>query len=507
LLALAAAGACTSEPAASAADGAQADAASADAAAPDDAAGSDAVAADAGPLTAPPLASLKVTVAGTRILDALGRQILLRGVNAGGRSKLPPFFPFAFAESGSPEAADAPPFADAAAAYLDRVVTWGHGTLRLPVTWEALEPTRGVYDDVFLDRYAALIGAAGERGLRVIIDVHQDVFARPFCGDGFPLWAVAEPVPPLPAPADCHGWFNGYFTDAAAQGAFDRFWANEDGLQDAFEGLWRHLAARLWPLDAVVGFEILNEPGWGTADADTWASEVLAPFYDRMITVIREVAPGAPIFFDATGLDAVAQATALRRPIGEGLVFAPHFYAGLALVGAGWSGDDDITGMLAAWRAVGDAWQVPVLIGEFGIAHDAKRGADYVRANWDGLDASLLHGTAWEYSTSVLDWNEEGLGLTDPDGGARATTMEAVRPWPAAVAGELTGFTFDGAAATLSWTAVAGGVTEVSVPSLRYPAGVAAAFTTGEGDIAPAGPRLLIRARRAGPAVVRLGPP
>ena len=82
--------------------------------------------------------------------------------------------------------------------------------------------------------------ALGARGIRVVVDFHQDVYARPFCGDGFPLWTIAGEVPERPE--DCESWFNGYLTDDEGVGAsFDRFWANEDGLRDAFKdfgGTW-----------------------------------------------------------------------------------------------------------------------------------------------------------------------------------------------------------------------------------------------------------------------------
>ncbi|MDP6945967.1 MAG: cellulase family glycosylhydrolase, partial [Myxococcota bacterium] len=230
--------------------------------------------------TAPPLTSMRLSAKGTRLLDALGREVMLRGANTGGRSKFDPFFPFPFQESGLSEQADAPPFVEAVETYYDMLASWGINVVRMPFSWEALEPTRGTYDATFLARYMMAVDAAGARGIRVIVDFHQDVFARPFCGDGFPLWAVPEPFPELPA--SCSSWFSNYFNEGPMQVAFDRFWANEDGLMDAFEAMWTHMATEAWPHAGVIGFEIINEPAVGTDDEDTWASEVLTPFYERM---------------------------------------------------------------------------------------------------------------------------------------------------------------------------------------------------------------------------------
>lgn len=456
----------------------------------------------------PSLTSLRLTVEGRRLLDVEGREVLLRGVNAGGRSKLDPFFPFPFAESGRPEQAGAPPFEEAAAAYAARLGSWGINFVRLPFVWEAVEPARGSYDATFLGRYQALAEAFGQQGVRVLVDAHQDVFARAYCGDGFPPWACPEPLPE--PPADCSGWFRGYLgQDPAMAAAFDRFWAGEDGLMDAFEDLWRHVAGALWAVDAVIGFEILNEPYPGTADERTWAAAVLVPFYERLAAALREVAPGALVFFDATGLSATTTRTSLPRPAGEGLVFAPHYYAMSAFVEGFPHDPDAIHTDLGRWADKGAEWALPVLVGEFGIKPLAEDASAYLRLTYDALDAHRLHSAQWEASTTADDWNDEAMSVVDPSGADTALVDVLARPYPRAVAGTLTAFVFDAdtGEATLAYDAEAGGLTEVVVPLRRYPQGVRVSLGGVPGCAADLGAGLVVvRADRAGPAVLELRP-
>lgn len=448
------------------------------------------------------LGPLRLTVDGTALRDASGRRVTLRGVNAGGRSKFPPFVPFAYDDREG----GAPPFAEALAAYMDRLHGWGLNVVRMPFTWEAIEPVRGTYDAAFLARLDAMIDAAGARGIRVVLDFHQDVFAQRYCGDGFPEWALGDPD--APSPEDCSRWFLGYFQNADVQRDFDRFWNNDDGLRDAFEALWAMLAARYAGRDAVVGFEIINEPGWGTRSPDVFTREVLTPFYERMVDVVRAVAPDSLVFVDATGLDGVNAETALERPARDGIVFAPHYYDGLALAGAA-AGDEARAGeMLAKWAAVGEAWRVPVLIGEFGAPHTIPNAAAFMRAHWDAMERLGLHGTQWEYSVTGDDWNAESLSVVESDGGEREVAAELVRAYPVAVAGALEGWSFDRDSGEVAMALDADGVTLIATPTRLYPGGpeILSAETSTHACIRWDTEREVLVIGGRGPVTLRFGP-
>lgn len=456
----------------------------------------------------PRLDTQRLTQEGGRLLDSLGREVLLRGINCGGRSKFPPFFPFAFVESGRPDHAGAPTFPLALATYCDRLVGWGLNVVRLPFTWEALEPTRETFDELWLERYVAMAEAIGGRGLRVIVDFHQDVFGRPWYGDGFPLWACDRPL--LEVPPHSPKWFMGYINSDDVRRNFDRFWANEDGLLDAFERMWTKMATTLSVLDAVVGFEIINEPAGGTADPTEWATETLTPFYSRLAAHLRASAPDCLVFFDATGLDAISGSCALARPAGEGLVFAPHYYDPSAILEGKYNGEGDIDGPLAAWAAKGREWDLPVLVGEFGIDPGGLGATEYVRANYQGLDANLLHGTLWEYSSTFDDWNDEAMSVVDGEGNEGPTISSLVRPYPAATAGRLQAFEYDPRSRQGRWSfdAVADGVSELVVPSRLYPGGVSGSIEGSAASMQKEGrrQRLLVRTEEDGPMVVKFGP-
>lgn len=134
---------------------------------------------------------------GARFLDEHGRVRLLRGVNLGGSSKVPAspdgrsHRRDGFFEHRAVSFVGRPFPLDDADAHYARLARWGLTTLRFLVTWEAVEHAGpGTYDAAYLDYLEAVVRKAGEHGLDVFIDFHQDVWSRFTGGDGAPGWTL-----------------------------------------------------------------------------------------------------------------------------------------------------------------------------------------------------------------------------------------------------------------------------------------------------------------------------
>jgi endoglycosylceramidase len=440
-------------------------------------------------ISPPVLSTTQLHTDGPVLRDTLGRVVVLRGVDAGGRSKLSPFAPFDFTGSG---------YDAALAAYLDRAATWGIDALRVPFMWAAVEPTQGTYDPAFLGRYDALVDGAFARGMSTIIDFHQDVYADVYCGDGFPDWTLPGP---LPAPHDdCPNWGGEYLSSAPVQAAFDAFWASGSTVRPGFDALWDMMAARYASHPGVIGFEPMNEPGWGSADMATFEATTLTTFYGDMTARIHAAAPDALIFFDGTGLDGVNVTTSVGLPSGSGLVFAPHYYQEAALSGS--SPNTDLVKLdLQRWADQGTTWGVPVLLGEFGVSNATPGIEGYVGAHFDALDALGMSGTEWEYSVSAELWNGEDLSVVSAAGTDNAAVQAIVRPYPRAIAGSGVVFSYDATSGAMTLTyAPAAGVSEVAVPARAYPSGYAVQVTGGCADASHPG-ELLVQADPGAAAV------
>jgi endoglycosylceramidase len=343
-----------------------------------------------------------------------------------------------------------------------------------------VEPMPGMDDEAFLARYDALLDAAWKRRMWTIVDFHQDIYAERLCGDGFPDWTIPEPRPT--PESNCGDWFVRYSKNADVRAAFDRLWADSNGTRTALEGLWDRLATRYADKPGVIGFEVINEPHAGTADHATWEATVLTDFYGTMATRIHQKAPLALVFFDASGTDAIGATTNLGKPIGDRLVFAPHWYDPAALFGGTPSPANAHTGM-AKWASKGREWNVPVLIGESGVRRRIETGGEFVAGLLDAVEENHLHFTYWEYSDAKEEWNDEDLSIVGTDG-VEATTITTVlaRPHPRAVAGDAPAYEFDAEHQVFSLVydaPIADGVTEIAVSEAAYPRGYRVEFADG----------------------------
>jgi endoglycosylceramidase len=194
----------------------------------------------------------------------------------------------------------------------------GFNFIRLPVSWSQLEPTPGIYSSTYINRIAQVVQWAGEQGIYVLIDMHEDSYSRftpetapvsvpPVItptqesgghADGAPPWAVmADSAPALAV--DGQGELNTY-----AEAAFTNFWLNAipkdsagtplpqgaapgPGLQDHYIGAVAALAARFKGNSTVVGYDLMNEPLPGLVAAPgVFDQNYLFPFYRRIIDAV-----------------------------------------------------------------------------------------------------------------------------------------------------------------------------------------------------------------------------
>lgn len=384
-------------------------------------------------------ASPALHVEGNRFVDGAGRTVVLRGFNAAGNSKIPWVTPFA-----KPN-------------FFEPLPKLGANVVRLLFTWEAYEPEKGQYDTTYLDYYDAAAKAAGDQGLFVIVDFHQDAFSRANvsgCGDGFPLWAVpAEVMPSVPNNGPgCEDWGLMMKSDQGMLASFSDFYADKSGVRTAYLAMVKSVAHRLASHAEVIGYDMLNEP---------WGDEVteIGPLYEDAAKAIRSESPDAILFVSPRALTSAGNGTQLQKPTFDNFAYSPHFYDATVAVLHDWSGVQPDTAF-QIMRGTADAWGVPLFLGEFGADATTMDGTEYMMSLYDHLDQRLESGAQWNYTPGWTPeqadgWNKEDYSIVDDTGQTRNNFVDW--PHPNAIAGTPTSFKYtpsptgETAHMTLAW--------------------------------------------------------
>lgn len=230
--------------------------------------------------------------------DEHGRTLILRGVNLGGSSKVPfrpngaTYIREGFYDHRNVSFVGRPFPLEEADEHFSRLRAWGLTFLRFLVTWEAVEHAGpGIYDAEYLDYLYAVVRKAGEYGIHLFIDPHQDVWSRMCGGDGAPGWtfetvgmdvthfsetgaAIIHAIHGDPFPRMI--WPSNYNKLAAAT-MFTLFFGGNDFaprtkvdgepvqefLQRHYINAMKQVARRLSGLPNVVGYDTMNEPSPG----------------------------------------------------------------------------------------------------------------------------------------------------------------------------------------------------------------------------------------------------
>jgi hypothetical protein len=319
----------------------------------------------------------------------------------------------------------------------DALKAAGFSLIRLPFTWERLQPTEGA--ELRWQSVDSAVRTLSDLGFRIILDFHQSQWSDAFFANaaGLPKWLYPD-----------------------ADGATDRERGGHDVAKAAFLrnehsfgytgtrkpwAMWGDVleacAQRYAAEPAVLGIDLANELGWGgDAMADVAPSQ-LRLFYERMGRRVAEQAPDWWLVCENGTWSNIERHEAPFQgadewPELENLVCSAHFYPS---VGAKRKGETEVQAagrmidLLDQQFAMAESLGVPFYLGEF-----AAFGASSTAGK-----ADALHWPQWPTHTRVLAqwlkangvaWTywawQQGAGptLTDDHGGLRRDILDALAP-------------------------------------------------------------------------------
>ena len=216
----------------------------------------------------------------------------------------------------------------------------GFNSVRLGVMWEAVETAPGVYDYDYLDKIENIINTLGDNEIYTMVDGHQDIFSRNFCGEGVPYFYVNEmgfdkkcdasiltrilgianvcktlsdynyryDEKGLPLVEDCvtHN-FQEYNFLAEYSSACRNFYLNKANIQEKFVEFWKVVVTRFKGNKYILGYDLWNEPNPGGTlenikNLIPGRPDIvdLLPVYRKVDKALREIDPNYILFFENT---------------------------------------------------------------------------------------------------------------------------------------------------------------------------------------------------------------
>jgi endoglycosylceramidase len=273
--------------------------------------------------------------------------------------------------------------------------------------------------------------------------------------------------------------------------AWQHFYDDTDGIQAELVRTWGRLAEDFARSRTVAGFDLLNEPGFGT-DSITNITTQLGAFYRKAIKAIRagERAGGGfshLVFFEPSVLWSAGVSRSVP-PAGftkdRNLVFAPHIYSESL-------SSESIASGFAVAAGAASTYGVPLWSGEWGFFPATPQdAADKIERYAAAEDAAASTGVAggawWSWKQACGDPHVVHQPGGEPDAVSPSLVRYACpeqiasavdpafgevlsRPAPRAVPGRITRLRSDGRAGTLVLRGVRGGADrcglEVFVPA------------------------------------------
>lgn len=347
------------------------------------------------------------------ITDVQGRALVLHGFNTSNNSKYNP---------------DGMPWINKSDVIAENSIL-GTNAVRFVIFWDLVEPQPGVYNDTYLANILTRVSWYGSLGMHVVLDMHQDLYGPGAFGDGpqdvdgAPHWATYTDGLTIKSVSP---WSLMYLQPGEMR-VWDNFWGTtrkHPELRELYADAWQHVARYFANNNAVIGYDLMNEPYGGSLQGAFFEPTVLLATYQAVINKIRQVDNNHWIFVEPSSFPATqGLTTSLPKPKdprnGEPrIVYAPHLYPPTLTLD---NGKASYTGlnipavniMLNTWTASSELithlWKAPLAIGELGAVDYTSKGnlnfADKLMTLTDNIGASWFWWSNDKGNTSPYQGN------------------------------------------------------------------------------------------------------
>lgn len=335
-----------------------------------------------------------------------------------------------------------------------RLKDWGFNLVRYLVFWEAVEPVEGQIDTSYLNMTAERIGWLRDMGIDVLIDIHQDLYAQRFSGNGFPDWMVFTNKSFEPH----ENWMINYLEPAVME-SYGNFWKSSEN-QAKYRDMVKLVLSKVRMFDNVVGVDVMNEPFPGYTKE--FESRVLSNFYGLLEDMFYGTGTDKYMAYEPwISTSAGLPATLTFKPSMVRGIYAPHYYDPVCHDGGPykWENKKLMENSMALRVSEAAKVKVPLIYGEFGIGPQSDKYQDYIKDFVNLCDRYCVGWLWWSYDKTI----HSPFGLIDEDGKETPTVKVLSRVYPQRIGGTKPKYGIEGNVFTLTYEGNKG-MTEIFVP-------------------------------------------
>jgi endoglycosylceramidase len=302
---------------------------------------------------------------------------------------------------------------------------WGFNLVRYIFLWEAFEPIKGQYNNEYLNGCIKIWNELKNLGIDVVIDIHQDLYARKFTGNGFPEWTIRDNNIPF---HEQKPW-NLNYSEPAVITCYTNFWKN-DTLKQAYINMVDRLLKVINTMDNIIGIDVMNEPFPGYLV--NFEKITLSDFYNKHQDVFFKNGYKKRFFFEPTIQTSTGLPTDLKFTPQKSAIYFPHYYDPSCHEGNPYKSENRRLLARAISVKVKEAqdFGVPILFGEWGVPINVENYNQYIS---DFLDYTDDYCIGWSYFSYDVG---SPMAILDEAGGTRISLSLLSRVYPQKIAGK-----------------------------------------------------------------------
>ncbi len=334
---------------------------------------------------------LHTTPGSTNVYDSNGNVIPLKGVDVAGLD-------FGTGNPSTSPDSCGKGWTIPAGAFTD-VASWGFNSVRVPITWENMEPTAPTlapngswihhWNTAYINELDSVTSQFGNAHIAVIYDFAQ-----------VDLSAAFQQAPEKVQGGECEGWGNPIWlypgitspsTGTEIAAAMCNFFKDQSMVgtkaPTPIEGMMaaeQTLASRYASNPTVIGIDMFNEPWFDSACGSTTSEgNLLTGFFTRMGEAIQAANPHMLVAFEEPPPGLMSKSPIMTSPPSvPNAIYSFHIYT------SDWSTAQPY---VKAYLGNANAWRVPSWMGEFNAFEARSTGPNStLDPNWQADTQALL---------------------------------------------------------------------------------------------------------------------